>query len=85
MRGSLPGGRRRRAPAGQRGAGAGRQRVSRLGAGGAPGVAGAGRITVSAEIEGDLALLGTEVDVQLIGAEPAGPRRLCSSAGLAFV
>ena len=54
-------------------------------ASGAPGIAGAGTIAVDGEIPDDPALLGIEVDVQLLVADPAGPKRLSSSAGLAFV
>lgn len=52
---------------------------------GAAGVAGAGTIAVDAEIEDDPSLLGIEVDVQLLMADPGGPKKLASSAGLAFV
>ncbi len=54
-------------------------------ASGPVGVAGAGTIAVDAEIDDDPSLLGIEVDVQLWMADPAGPKKLCASAGLAFV
>ena len=53
-------------------------------ASGPAGVAGAGTLSLAGAVPDDPALVGTEVDTQLLVLDPGAPKRLASSAGRAF-
>lgn len=53
-------------------------------ASGTPGVAGAGTFTIADSMPDDPALVGTEVDTQVVMFDPGAPGRLAASAGRAF-
>lgn len=53
-------------------------------ASGPAGVAGAGTLTLAGSVPDDPALVGVEIDTQLLVFDPGAPKRLASSAGRAF-
>jgi hypothetical protein len=53
-------------------------------ASGLAGVAGAGTLSLAVAVPNEPALVGLEVDTQLVMFDPGAPRRLAASAGRAF-